>query len=301
VRVRVSAVVWGERAPRTLQVMRSSMLPICSHRGLLAICCLLLLCSSSVAADCADDESECQDLRDVTWPPAYDPTKCHPINEASSLPAKCLAPQWSLEPPCPKCWINDAPDFTPARSPTELWPALRDKMQRAFGTYLAHMKAVRPPSHIDGGTVFSGLGGRALLMLKLHAATGNSTYLARADAYSRSMIGQIGKQRMRSHLLGYVGFMLSHVGMLCIAALNADRHRDVASVEKYVKEVVEVFQAAAKSEWWGGGHDDFDSGRAGLLYAGRFLEANVKQASIPRGLVVQVAPRDYRAWGRHCR
>ena len=76
-------------------------------------------------------------------PPGYDPTRCHPIGNASALPRQCLGPVWSLDPPCPRCWTNEAEDYVPGVSPTALSPALRGKMQAALDTYLLEMEARR--------------------------------------------------------------------------------------------------------------------------------------------------------------
>ena len=100
-------------------------------------------------------------------PPGYDPTRCHPNGNATSLPSQCLSPTWSLDPPCPRCWTNEAPDYV-AGSPTSLTPTMRGQMQAALQAYLDDMLTQRPASAGGSGTVFSGLGGRALLLLKLH-------------------------------------------------------------------------------------------------------------------------------------
>lgn len=235
------------------------------------------------ACAAAHEDDHCADA-----PPAvagYDPTKCHPLADAAALPPQCLAPTWSLDPPCPRCWANPSPEYVPGASPTGVDAALRASMRRALAAYLAEMQAQRPPTAADGGTVFSGVGGRALLLLKLQAATGSSAYAASAAAYVAAMEAKLPRQELADKLTGFVGFMWSRVGMLCVSALAADRRGDGAVVGRRVAQVVAAFRARE------GKYDDFDSGRAGLLYAARFLDANLGAGAprVPRALVLAVA------------
>ena len=222
-------------------------------------------------------------------PPGYDPTVCHPLNETNTLPAKCLGPTWSLDPPCPRCWLNTAADYTPG-APTELSPGQRAAMSSLLSRYLANMEATHPPSHRNGGTVFSGLGGRALLLLKLHEVTGNASYLSTAREYTDAMLTHLPAQKLIDRVRGAVGFQWSHVGMLCVAAVCAERAGDPAAAEAHAQQVAEVVQVASRGA--AGRYDDFDSGRAGLIYAVRFLEANLAPRAaplVPRTVVVRLA------------
>ena len=155
----------------------------------------------------------------------------------------------------------------------------------ALPLYLADVKTVRPPSHTPkSGTVFAGVGGRALLMLKLHAATGQAAYLSKAKEYTDAMLNLLPKQRLVDAATGAVGFQWSHVGMLCVASVATSRTGNEKAAKHYAQAVADVFEAAADSR--AGKYDDFDSGRAGLLYACRFLEAN-----LPPQLVSSLFPR----------
>jgi hypothetical protein len=223
----------------------------------------------------------------------YDPAACWPLSNASGLPAQCGAPTWSLDPPCPRCWANDAPDDPSGGhgpAPT-LPPATRAAMAARLEQYLTSMLAARPASHKDVGTVFSGHGGRALLLLKLHAATANATYLQLAAPYVDAMAGKLVEQEAADLASGAVGFQWSHVGMLCVAAVAADRRGDAAAAGAYVGKVVGVFRSGR------GQYDGFDSGRAGLLFAARFLDANLPALAaaaegghlVPRALVLATA------------
>ena len=235
---------------------------------------ILLVIIGSVAA--SDDEC---DANPPQFIPPYDPTRCHPLNV--SLPAVCLGPKWSLNPPCPRCFTNDAVDYTPG-APTTLSPALQTRMHTALDTFLAHMITERPSTHSDSGTVFSGIGGRALLLFKLHAATGNASYLEQAQTYTAAMLKKLPQQTLLDEVSGQVGFQWSHIGMLCVAAYAAAASGDLSGAQHYVGLVAKVFVSAAANKQ--GRYDDFDSGRSGLLYALRFLEATLPE-SIPRPLV----------------
>lgn len=217
-------------------------------------------------------------------------TTCHPLNESSKLPKKCLGPQWSLDAPCPHCWSNTAPDYTPG-APTTLSADLRTRMSATLTKYLARMEETHPPSQTSAGTVFSGLGGRALLLLKLYAATGAAQHLQTAREYTDAMLTKLPAQRLQDRVSGFVGFQWSHVGMLCIAAVCAELEGDTKSADTFVAQVRDVFEQVTAGKV--GRYDDFDSGRAGLLFAGRFLEANLAPRPggplIPRQVVLRIA------------
>ena len=215
---------------------------------------------------------------------AYDPRKCWPLANASGLPARCLGPTWDLKPPCPRCWENTLPEYVPGKSATTVGPALRARLTTLLDQYLGLMLAERPASYKDSsGTVFSGIGGRALLLLKLHEVTGNATYLSLAGPYVRAMEAALPGQKILDAAAGFVGFQWSHIGMLCVSALAADRRGDASAAAKRVAEVRDLFVSGA------GKYDDFDSGRAGLLYAARFLQANVAPYGSPKINATDVA------------
>jgi len=71
----------------------------------------------------------------------------------------------------------------------------------------------------------------------------------------------------------------------------AERAGDASAADGYVEKVRALYEAAAAGTR--GRYDDFDSGRAGLLYAGRFLEANLAARGsgplIPRTTVARLA------------
>jgi len=241
---------------------------------------LVVLATPALADDCVGH------LHDF---PGYDPTACFPLDRIAELPKECLAPTWSLDPPCPRCWNNSAPEYVPGVSPIVVTPELKASLSTRLPKYLDHMQSQRPATHSDTGTVFTGIGGRALLYLKLHEATGDSGYLAQAAPYVEAMTSKLPSQKVTDKALGYSGFQWSHIGMSCVAALYADRGGEAPSlIAKYVAEVHDAF-AGHDSKY-----DDFDSGSAGLLYASRFLDANVKplgQPKIERFLVAALATR----------
>lgn len=145
-------------------------------------------------------------------------------------------------------------------------------MNRSLTAYVEAMLSERPPSHHDSGTVFSGLGGRALIMLKLYNVTGDKQHLQHAQEYNKAMISTLGAQKLQDAVTGQVGFLWSHVGMLCVAAAVAQSSGDDPS--SYVAQVASLVKPPYK-----GKYDDFDSDRAGLIYAVRFLDENIAGGS----------------------
>lgn len=130
----------------------------------------------------------------------------------------------------------------------------------------------------NGDKVFGGTGGRALVFLKLFEATKNSTYLKIAQDYVETMERGLTKQKIQDDLTGFVGFLWSHVGMLCVSALAADFRGDNSTVQDRVDSVRELFNRDTIP----GKYDDFDSGRAGLIYAARFLKSNVRPRNVDK-------------------
>ena len=195
---------------------------------------------------------------------------CFPLN--GTLPAQCLGPKWSLDPPCPKCWHNGLP---PTGGVVDINSTLRNAMSERLSEYLGAMERTKPASKDHrSGTVFSGIGGRAPL-LKLFKISGNHTYLEQAQPYITAMEAKIPAQRLQDAVSGFTGFFWSRVGMLCISALAAEWRGDKQTVASRVEEVKELFTKRA------GRYDDFDSGRAGLLYAAAFLDANLEPSGVP--------------------
>ena len=124
------------------------------------------------------------------------------------------------------------------------------------------------------GTVFSGTGGRLLLLLKLYDATGNSTYMTLAEPYVKAVERLLPEQEVSDRLTGFVGFQWSRVGMWSVAAAYYDRLATPEGARlktKYLKMIVDLFAESASQ----GKYDDFDSGRAGLIYASLFIADNI--------------------------
>jgi len=64
--------------------------------------------------------------------------------------------------------------------------------------------------------------------------------------------------------------------MWCVSALYADMINDSETVKRRLEDVNDLFDKDK------GSYDDFDSGRAGLLYAARFLRANIEPKGKPK-------------------
>lgn len=163
-------------------------------------------------------------------------------------------------------------------------------MQSSLQSYLELMLHERPASHVDGsqpGTVFAGTGGRLLLLLKLYDVTGNSTYMTLAEPYVKATERLLPGQEISDRLTGFVGFQWSRVGMWSVLAAYYDRTSTTEGDRlktKYLKKIMELFDESASQ----GKYDDFDSGRAGLIYASRFIAENISPRGEPKVLPAAV-------------
>jgi hypothetical protein len=116
-------------------------------------------------------------------------------------------------------------------------------------------------------TVFDGSAGRALLYLRMYDLNGNPEDLASARSYADAALADVDNLNA-----DYVGFLWGSPGVYSVAAAVLDRCGDASeTVEELVGRVEAAFAAAPTSAPF----DDWDSGRAGLLYAAEFLEENV--------------------------
>lgn len=164
------------------------------------------------------------------------------------------------------------PDYTPGAS-LELSAAARNAIQQHLPDYLARLLQLFPvPDRSFSGdpTVFSGAGGEALLFLKLYRLTRNDTYLDLSRTYIDASVRRLPQQKLADEIKGYSGFFWSHSGILAVAAVVYDTlGQEADKVRSWVAELDTLAASAA------GRYDDFDSGRAGLLFACAFANAHV--------------------------
>jgi hypothetical protein len=198
------------------------------------------------------------------------------------------------------------PDYTPGAA-TSVSPELKAKLQAQLTVYIGMMDDVRPPSfHSDdeeSTSVFSGQASRALLFLKLHKHTQNASYLATSKQYIDEALKWTSLSNEK-----FTGFLWSKIGTFSLAAVIYSFDGQQSQAEDFISKV----QAAFNSE--SGEFDDFDSGRAGLLFAARFLDKNMRgspskkswidrdsiaataTAIIDRGAALMTPDADYMRW-----
>ena len=112
------------------------------------------------------------------------------------------------------------------------------------------------------------------MLLKLYDLTGNSTYMTLAEPYAKATERLLPAQEISDRLTGFVGFQWSRVGMWSVLAAYYDRTGTPEGARlktKYSKKITDLFDESTSQ----GKYDDFDSGRAGLIYASRFITENI--------------------------
>ena len=186
-------------------------------------------------------------------------------------------------PTCPYNYKNVMPDYIEG-APVHLSDELRSFMEINMETYLDLVVKHRPPNKVDAATVFEGLGGRALLYLRLYKRTNDEKYLDVAQEYIDSAIQHIGTISAE-----YIGFLWGKTGVYSVAAVLYSLRGDEDGSNQMIQEVQSIFDQAWDDSY--AHYDDFDSGRAGLLYAASFLQDYFSDRSevIRRDSIVAVA------------
>jgi len=175
-------------------------------------------------------------------------------------------------------------------------------MQNNLDAYLETVTEGRPPSNVDAATVFEGVGGRAYIFMRLYMLTNDKKYLDMAAQYMKTSLANVDSIDKK-----YVGFLWGSTGVFTLAAiLSTMQQRDDDAV-MYISKVQSFFDVCdddSKTLY-----DDFDGGRAGLLYASEFLDryygrkvisreslVGCANAIIRRGKVNSDAPDHYMQW-----
>ena len=186
-------------------------------------------------------------------------------------------------PACPYNYKNTMPDYQDGNS-VHLSDGLRTFMESNMATYLDLVVNNRPPGKFDAATVFEGLGGRALMYLRLYDRTKDKTYLDTAQDYIDSALLYIDTIPNE-----YVGFLWGKTGVYCVAAVLYSLRGDEDGSKAMIQQVQNIFDKASDDSY--AKYDDFDSGRAGLLYAANFLKEYFSSESevITRSSIVAVA------------
>lgn len=185
---------------------------------------------------------------------------------------------------CPRFYNNTMVDYSAQTPDSDLVvdDALRKFMENQTALYLDQIESNRPPSHFDSANVFEGLAGRAFLYLRLYNRTGDASKLSMAVKYAESallFVETIPKK--------YTGFLWGRTGVYAVAAVVFDASGDSSRAQKMIGNVVSICKDApddAKAEY-----DDWDSGRAGLLYAGAFLNSYFGAGTVSDALLETIA------------
>jgi lantibiotic modifying enzyme len=167
-------------------------------------------------------------------------------------------------------------------SEVSVTPELSTFMETQLAIYLDKIYTVMPPSKLDSADVFNGVGGRAYLYLRLFDRTGNEAYLATALEYLDTSLAHVQSIDGR-----YVGFLWGRTGVYTLGAVLAYLQGNHGACSERIAQVQAVFDQAPSDSY--APYDDFDSGRAGLLYAASFLAKFFGQDVISRSSVVAVA------------
>ena len=175
---------------------------------------------------------------------------------------------------CPRFYNNTMADYSPGDS-LAVEPALVEFMNATLATYLELVATNYPPSRFDSADVFGGVGGRAVLYLRLYARFGRADDLALAAEYIDAALA-----RVDSIETDYVGMMWGRTGVYAVGAVVADLTGNATRVAECVDAVRALFEGSVDDSF--AAYDDFDAGRAGLLYSARYLEVGGARARCVR-------------------
>lgn len=193
------------------------------------------------------------------------------------------------------------PDYD-GTSKVTISPALKSWMEENMSDYLDLIAKYYPPTKFDTADVFNGVGSRAFLYLRLYLRTEDSAYLTTAQEYMSSSLANVNL------LPAYeVGFLWGQTGVYALGAVMASVQGDDDSVTQLVSKVQDIFTNSVSDSY--AFYDDFDAGRAGLLYAAQFLETffgkkmithssvvAIGQAIVRRGQALSSHPTSYLEW-----
>ena len=155
--------------------------------------------------------------------------------------------------------------------------------------------------------MFGGSAGRALLFLQRFEAWGQASDLATALEYIEGALASVGAVSAST-----CGFLWGRPGVGAVGAVVRSRAGDEAGAQSLVDALVGYFEKAPDDSECP--YDDWDSGRAGLLYVSKFLDemlpqwpgglpvidrdllAPVALAIIDRGTRLSDSPGEYLEW-----
>jgi hypothetical protein len=187
---------------------------------------------------------------------------------------------------CPYNYNNTMPDYE-ENMEVAISSRLQQFMEDQLPIYLNTIESHYPPSDTlsksDTADVFSGTGGRAYMFLRMYDRSGRLKvdYLKKARQYidmSLAYIDTIDKN--------YVGFLWGRTGVHCVAAVISDLEGHIDDANNHIQEVQSIIDHSVDDNYakW----DDFDAGRAGLLYASSFLKKHFQKEVISQASVVAI-------------
>ena len=159
------------------------------------------------------------------------------------------------------------PDYTPGAT-VDLRASTMKKVAQLHSQYIDMMLDHYPPGDARSANVYLGSAGAALNFLKLYAKTGNNTHLATAKRYTDAALQELPALERTSHENGYASFMWAPAGVLAVAAVTYSHLSDASTASSAIDQMRSIIVANNAT------HNDFLPGRAGLLFAARFVAAN---------------------------
>jgi hypothetical protein len=224
------------------------MFPLLILAAVLCVCLNAPAAASRLYSSAGCHDPDCEEFEDGIGSEALSPNTCQNLDS----------------PDCPYNYNNTMSDYQTGDSVT-VSPELQKFMATNLPLYLDKITDEYPPTRVDTADIFSGVGGRAFLFLRMYTTTGDKAYLTSAQEYMKTSLANVES-------IGdtYVGYLWGKTGVWTLGAVVASLSGDEASAAQLVAEVQAVFDQATSDTF--APYDDFDSGRAGLLYAARFLQ-----------------------------
>jgi len=186
---------------------------------------------------------------------------CTPIDQ---LPAGCPA---AVGDECPRCYNNTMPDYTPGAR-VDLRASTLTTVAQLHSRYIDMMLDNYLPGDARSANVYIGSAGAALNFLKLYAKTGNESHLATAKRYTDAALQELPALETTSRENGYASFMWAPAGVLAVVAVTYSHLADASTAAAAIDRMHSIIVANNAT------HNDFLPGRAGLLFAARFVVAN---------------------------
>jgi len=184
-----------------------------------------------------------------------------------------------IGPPCPRFYNNTMPDYIPGAN-TTIPDDLKKQMSTTMETYINMILTNAPPTDTSIGTyIDTGIGGQAVLFLRLYTNTKNKEYLNYAQKYLEAAL-KLTTQTPRSN----VGFLGSYTGIYTMAAIIYAELGDTMNSQKYIGLMQQAIREGLAST-----DDTFDTGRSGTIMAAKMLNNYFGANTIPKQDIITMA------------